>query len=747
MDGHSTPSTTPETLRVKSPDEMPVALDALLPAPDDDVPPTPLTYRPDVDGLRTLAVIPVLLFHAYPAFLPGGFIGVDVFFVISGFLISGILFKEHQRGSFTYTGFYARRVRRIFPTLLVVLIATFWLGYLYLMAPKVKAMAATMLAGSLFSANLQVLSLTHSYFDIDVKTNPLLHLWSLGVEEQFYIFWPLFASLLMRMRFKTAIVLQVMVLVVSFATNVCFIGYNDNNKMSFYMPLSRFWQMSMGGLLAYLHMHGVAITSRWGRHLVAIVGLASVVVGLACIDETSAFPGYYALLPTVGATLSIAAGADASVNTYLLSNRVVIYVGKISYCLYLWHWPLLVFAIERYPDVTSRPFYMQPYAMLLLSLVLSIATYEDLEGRLRRHRAKWVTPLLVVGMFAVAVVAGCAYKNPASFSATEIEIANAPLPPIIDTTALNATTVPRAMTTVLQTKQAMADGNWNVRTTSCAPDAKYITAATSPVPFPFKDPVNPGYPERCEVINPGHEADGTLVVLGDSHADMSVPRFMRLFDDAVASKTPFPTIVLKDRWGRAMLPCRPEFAQNMHMLAALKPQAVLLVVHWIQFINPGAPLDRPYAHPPKCCLYEFVACNEQNADDVHHLFASLEAELHKLSRLGIKVFVVDQSPEYPQMVPDTWVSGSTVKVPARISRSAFRKEKAWFLDPLHAAVKAANATLLDYADNYSDGDTLLLADSTGYPTMCGGNHLNARTSRTRLTILDQVVAAARASLP
>ncbi|KDO19783.1 hypothetical protein SPRG_22345 [Saprolegnia parasitica CBS 223.65] len=587
--------------------------DASLPAPD--VSPTPHTYRPDVDGLRTLAVVPVLVFHAYPAFLPGGFIGVDVFFVISGFLISGILFKEHQRGSFTYAGFYVRRVRRIFPTLLVVLVVTFWLGYLYLMAPKLKAMAATMLAGSLFSANLQVLSLQHSYFDID----------------------------------------------------------------------------------------------------------------------TSAFPGYYALLPTIGATLLIAAGADASVNTYLLSNRVAVYVGKISYCLYLWHWPLLVFAIERYPDVTSRPFYMQPITMLLLSVVLSVATYEDLEGRLRRHHSKWVTPLLVVGMMAIAVVAGCAYTNPASFSATEIEIANAS--PLGDATSLNGT----AVTTVIQAKQAMADDNWNFGTTSCAPDALYITAATASVPFPFNDALLAEYPERCEVINPGHEADGTLVVLGDSHADMSVPRFMQLFDDATASKTPFPTIVFKDRWARAMLPCRPEFAENMHMLATVKPQAVLLAVHWIQYLNPGAPKDQVYTDPPKCCVYDFIACKEQNTDDVRHIFQSLQAELLKLSRLGIKVFVVDQSPEYPQMVPDTWVSGTSVKVPAPISRSAFRKEKAWFLDPLHAAVKAANATLLDYADNYSNGDTVLLTDATG------GNHLNTRTTRAHLTILDQVVAAARTS--
>ncbi|OQS04762.1 hypothetical protein THRCLA_03020, partial [Thraustotheca clavata] len=138
------------------------------------------SYRPDVDGLRTLAVLPVVIFHAYPNAFPGGFIGVDIFFVISGYLISGILFKEFHKGTFTYTGFYTRRVRRIFPTLILVLSSTLWMGYLYLMAAKLKALAATMLAGTLFCANLQVLSLEHAYFDIDIKTNPLLHLWSLG---------------------------------------------------------------------------------------------------------------------------------------------------------------------------------------------------------------------------------------------------------------------------------------------------------------------------------------------------------------------------------------------------------------------------------------------------------------------------------------------------------------------------------------------------------------------------------------
>ncbi|OQR90165.1 acyltransferase, partial [Achlya hypogyna] len=403
-------------------------------------------YRPDVDGLRTLAVVPVVVFHAYPDLLPGGFIGVDVFFVISGFLISGILFKEFERGKFTYAGFYQRRIRRIFPTLILVLGVTFWLGYLYLMAPKLKAMAATMLAGTLFSANLQVLTLEHSYFDLDVKTNPLLHLWSLGVEEQFYIFWPFLASIITKMSYKKAVALQLVVLATSFLINVSFLGFHGNDKMSFYMPLSRFWQMAMGGLLVYVSKESLrevkykcgeggteieceALPSGWRidvvENVVSATGLLLILLGFGCVNEARSFPGFWALLPTIGATLLIAAGPNAVFNYYVLSNRAVVYIGKISYCLYLWHWPLLVFAIERFPDVEVRPFYLQPYAMVVASIFLSVLTYEDVEGRLRRHKSKLVTPILVLCMVTLAVLAGSAFKNPAGFSATEIEIAKA----------------------------------------------------------------------------------------------------------------------------------------------------------------------------------------------------------------------------------------------------------------------------------------------------------------------------------
>ncbi|OQR88433.1 hypothetical protein ACHHYP_06815, partial [Achlya hypogyna] len=193
---------------------------------------------------------------------------------------------------------------------------------------------------------------------------------------------------------------------------------------------------------------------------------------------------------------------------------------------------------------------------------------------------------------------------------------------------------------------------------------------------------------------------------------MSKARFVQLLQEATAKNEPFPTVVFKTRWGRAMLPCRPEFAANLEMLKSVKPQAALFVIHWMQYLNPGAPATRPYSDPPKCCLYEFKACQEQNMDDVAHIFAQFEAGLKELTALGIKVYVVDQSPEYGSMNPGGWINGNAVIMPPSVSRAKFKAEMAWLVEPLHAAVAAAGATLLDYADNYSDGDTLRLTDDT-----------------------------------
>ncbi|EQC42836.1 hypothetical protein SDRG_00555 [Saprolegnia diclina VS20] len=735
-------------------DEDVLAMDQLLSdhAPEAKkvhAPPPVHSYRPDIDGLRTLAVVPVLVFHAYPTLFPGGFIGVDIFFVISGFLISGILFKEHTRGKFTYASFYERRVRRIFPTFIIVLSATLWLGYLYLMAPKLQAMAATIFAGTLFSANLQVLSLEKAYFDLG--NNPVLHLWSLGVEEQFYILWPCFCAIIMKLSYKRAIFFQVAFMALSFGINIAFLGYRDN-KVSFYMPLCRFWQMSMGGLLSYVATQAAssleppaAPVSSGGYTSAA--GLGLILLGFAAIDEHRAFPGFWAFLPTAGATLLIAAGPTAPFNRYVLGNAAVVYIGKISYCLYLWHWPLLVITKDRYPLAATRPFFAEPWVVLVISFALSVATYEDVEMRLRRSKNKLITPVLVLGVVCIALFSAAVHANPADYSMIEIGLKHAAPPALVDAPVLvnNASTgIPDIIAPSLsQAQQAMRDYGWNEGMGDELPySSPYVTNLIRPAGYGHQVKYFPG---EVKVINPGHEKDnGLLIVLGDSHADMSKPRFVKLFEDATANNDDkFPTIVVNSYSARPLLSCRAEFFATLAMVHAVKPQAVLLIVHYFQYMHPGGPSDRPRNAIPACCYDDYLPCDEQNMDDVNAMWVSLQEELTKLTEMGIKVFVVNQSPEYEHMNPWAWISGETVTLPTPFRKSVFNRDFEWLLDPLHATVKAANATLIDYADNYSNGDEITLTDAQGYPVFAFTQHFTAHFSRNYLTVVDQVVDAAR----
>ncbi|OQR86729.1 acyltransferase 3, partial [Achlya hypogyna] len=384
-------------------------------------PPPPthaLKYRPDIDGLRCLAVVPVVLFHAYPTSVPGGFIGVDVFFVISGFLISGILFKEVQQRKFTYANFYSRRIRRIFPALILVLTFTLVAGCFWYLEDALVSMADTLAAGVVFGANIQVLLLKQTYFSASVKEDPLLHLWSLGVEEQFYIFWPLFVAIVAKFPYRAALAAQLVVLVGSFAFNIAFLGYDGNNNWSFYFPLSRFWQMAVGGLLAFLNLqHGTPLVRNVAiSTLAAVAGLALVVVGYAVITESMAFPGWWSMLPTLGAGLLIVSGPDTFVHRHLLALRPAVFVGQISYALYLWHWPLLVYAKARFPNAELRPWVQEPYMMMVFSVAASVATLYCVENHVRRRQHKLVVPVLVGCMLALGAVALAVHHDPYHFS-------------------------------------------------------------------------------------------------------------------------------------------------------------------------------------------------------------------------------------------------------------------------------------------------------------------------------------------
>jgi peptidoglycan/LPS O-acetylase OafA/YrhL len=364
-------------------------------------------YRSDIDGLRAVAVLSVVAFHAFPNWLRGGFIGVDIFFVISGFLISGIIADALARGRFTFAGFYARRIRRIFPALIVVLASCLAFGWFALFPDEYRQLGKHVAGGAGFVSNLLFWNEV-GYFDTAAETKPLLHLWSLAIEEQFYIFWPVLLLLAWRWRMQLLLVTAVLA-AASFALNVG--GIAGHPTATFYSPASRAWELLAGALLACaLRQPGAmaALARQVRPGLLSGAGAALLALGLATIVRGPGFPGWPALLPVAGATLLIAAGPAAWVNRHLLSNRVLVWVGLISYPLYLWHWPLLSFA-QIIESATPSPA-IRGYAVGA-AFVLAWLTYRLVERPLRHRPGRATVVTLCALMAALALAGGYAWRK------------------------------------------------------------------------------------------------------------------------------------------------------------------------------------------------------------------------------------------------------------------------------------------------------------------------------------------------
>lgn len=361
-------------------------------------------YRADIDGLRAVAVLSVVCFHAFASSLSGGFIGVDIFFVISGFLISSIIFENLERASFSFTVFYARRIKRIFPGLLLVLIASYGFGWFVLLADEYKHLGKHVAGGAGFISNY-LLWRESGYFDTAAESKPLLHLWSLAIEEQFYIFWPLLLAFAWKRHARFLTIIAV-VAIASFAANI-YLTARDPTA-AFYFPISRFWELMIGCALAYITLHRPALIDRH-RNLQSAAGFALLITGLLILDQGRAFPGWWALLPTLGSFLVIAGGPGAWLNHHLLSNKILVWFGLISYPLYLWHWPLLSFA--RIVDGDTPSATVTAMAVLA-AILLSWLTYLLVELPIRRGaHSQTKTIALVISMICVFAAGVLGYEE------------------------------------------------------------------------------------------------------------------------------------------------------------------------------------------------------------------------------------------------------------------------------------------------------------------------------------------------
>ena len=377
--------------------------------------PVPDHFRPDIEGLRGLAVLLVVVFHAAPNLLGGGFIGVDVFFVISGFLITGLLYRELGRtGRISFSRFYVRRIRRLFPAAALAIAATFLLSALVLSPLALPRVAGDGVAAALSLANIRFALASGDYFNAIVVPSPFLHYWSLSVEEQFYLVWPALLFLVFRVgraRLVTLIIVAVMVFSLALAVAMTENGAN----WAFYSLPTRAWQLAVGGLLAIAaigRFRSVAVSG--GLALVGWVGIGAVLLAGFFFDDLLAYPGYWALLPTLGTVAVIAGGDRAGGPGLILSTAPFRFLGRISYALYLWHWPLLVL-----PAIAYGAELAWPARVALVALAVSIATLSTLlvEEPIRRASMPgsgrpliWPAARPLLGL-ALAVVVGVVATN------------------------------------------------------------------------------------------------------------------------------------------------------------------------------------------------------------------------------------------------------------------------------------------------------------------------------------------------
>lgn len=356
-----------------------------------------MQYRAEIDGLRALAVVPVILFHAGSATFSGGFVGVDVFFVISGYLITSIILQDLERNCFSIVDFYERRARRILPVLYCVAIATTFASSAILYPEQLSAFAKSLVATPLFAANIYFWS-ERGYFGESSELKPLIHLWSLAVEEQFYVIFPLFLLLFYKYKKALGAILGFAILM---SLTSSFYVTQIHFDTAFYSPFTRAWELLVGSVAAILLRQRFSISKPLVAELTAIIGLILIFFAYMNFDSATPFPGLYATIPVIGTFLLIIASSSTFYVMKILSLKPLVVLGLLSYSLYLWHQP--IFALARHQEVFEGNF-----AILgLLTLVLSYVTYRYVESPFRNKL--FLSRFYVFGLSIVfAVVLICA---------------------------------------------------------------------------------------------------------------------------------------------------------------------------------------------------------------------------------------------------------------------------------------------------------------------------------------------------
>jgi peptidoglycan/LPS O-acetylase OafA/YrhL len=651
-----------------------------------------LDYRPDIDGLRAIAVLIVIGFHAFPAWIRGGFIGVDVFFVISGYLISTILLAGMERGSFRFSQFYMRRIRRIFPALIVVLLACMVAGWLVLFSFEYEALGKHVAGSAAFVSNF-VLWNEAGYFDKAAAIKPLLHIWSLGIEEQFYIVWPLLLYLVWKRRAAT-LALLLLLFAFSFTFNVL----SSDAAADFYSPLARFWELMAGAVLAYLSLHwenlaGIfpklprpaleiigagASPQSITRNVTAVIGLLLIVAAALTVDETRKFPGWRALVPVVATFLMIASGPHAWVNNKLLAARGLVAIGLISYPLYLWHWPLL--SIIRIVNGKAPSATVAALA-ILLSFVLAALTYFLVEKPLRFGKS---APVKAAALFVAMAAIGCGGY-------------------------------------FIYAESGFAFRN---------PAAEDLVAAAQDY-------------EHSEGLTLGNPNAPQTILVGDSTMGQYIPRVRKLIEqhtidlnrsgivfDLQAACPPIPDIASYRIRG-----CAQFVDKVLPTLDHEKVKIVALAAWWTPEFTDAEYYLR--SDPSKVLLQD----SEAAQDRALHNFAAL---ISHLVGAGKRVYVLLETPSSNIYDPETMKPTgwrrllARPKIPESPTRAQMEKFVGKIGDKIQSVAKAAGAQVIKPLDYLCDSEFCPIADEDGHLMYYNYDHLRASYVRDHATYIDQI---------
>lgn len=554
-------------------------------------------YRPDIDGLRAVAVIPVVLFHAGLGLLGGGYVGVDVFFVISGYLITGILYREALDGRFSIARFYERRIRRIFPALFAMLAVTLFAGLFILLPHELVALGRSAVAATMFVSNILFWQ-ESGYFDAASTSKPLLHTWSLAVEEQFYIFFPLVLWAVFRWLRRWLLAVVIAGALGSLALSAVLLP--TAASATFYLIPTRAWELLIGSALALLPV----VRHRLTAEIVSGLGLMTITASVLLYSEAMPFPGLAALPPCLGAAALILCGRETWTGR-LLSTAPMRGIGLISFSLYLWHWPVLVYARLLLGDPLTPPV---ASFCVVIATTLAYLSWRFVEQPFRRsgHNGSVHAPLLVgTGLMAAFGLLGLGINV---------------------TGGLPFRLPPEAV--------AMAA-------------AAKATDTGSPGCFLIGGPNGADLEADCV----GAPSQGPKLVLwGDSHAnhfaqaigERAEAEGMQFRQAARASCAPLIGVVPT----QADQPDTRCLAFNNRILEAIvaDPSVTIVVLagRWQRF---GFPTDHPEAR-------RLSAIDRSLSDSGTLLVASLDAVTTRLIRAGKRVIIIGGVPEFEQQLPE-----------------------------------------------------------------------------------------------